>query len=314
MQYATTATCRRRWSTILARLGWAHGDDEIFTRERVRRTGSTSPGSVAGAGAVRRRQAEVGQPGAHEAAVARTSSDGASSPYLERAGLDPAAGPPPGAVATAAARPRRDARRDGRRRALFLRDAASGAGAASPSTSTTANRAGAGRARSPTFERSPWTREAIGAALKAAAARHGLKPPQVMMPLRVLVCGTTRDAGDRRGARAARTRDDARAPRTDCARRGLAPSSPSQRRISAADRSASSPASRSRSGCGAFRVNYEFPELVAHDQVRLRDRRRRFLAGEGHRRRLPRRDPRLPRRPRHQSQARSRTSTSILER
>ena len=33
-------------------------------------------------------------------------------------------------------------------------------------------------------------REAIGAALKAAAARHGLKPGQVMMPLRVLVCGT----------------------------------------------------------------------------------------------------------------------------
>ena len=28
------------------------------------------------------------------------------------------------------------------------------------------------------------------AALKGAAARHGLKPPQVMMPLRVLVCGT----------------------------------------------------------------------------------------------------------------------------
>jgi glutamyl-tRNA synthetase len=35
-----------------------------------------------------------------------------------------------------------------------------------------------------------WTREAIGAELKAAAARHGLKPPQVMMPLRFLVCGT----------------------------------------------------------------------------------------------------------------------------
>ena len=37
---------------------------------------------------------------------------------------------------------------------------------------------------------STWTREAIWRALKAAAARHGLKPPQVMMPLRVLVCGT----------------------------------------------------------------------------------------------------------------------------
>ena len=26
--------------------------------------------------------------------------------------------------------------------------------------------------------------------MKAAAARHGLKPPQVMMAMRVLVCGT----------------------------------------------------------------------------------------------------------------------------
>ncbi|MBA3508125.1 MAG: glutamate--tRNA ligase, partial [Betaproteobacteria bacterium] len=37
----------------------------------------------------------------------------------------------------------------------------------------------------------PWTREAIAAALKAAAQRHKLKPAQIMMPLRVLVAGTT---------------------------------------------------------------------------------------------------------------------------
>ena len=35
-----------------------------------------------------------------------------------------------------------------------------------------------------------WTRDAIGAAIKAAAARHGVKPAQVMMPLRALVAGT----------------------------------------------------------------------------------------------------------------------------
>ena len=35
-----------------------------------------------------------------------------------------------------------------------------------------------------------WTREAILAALKSNATRHGLKPPQLMMPLRVLVAGT----------------------------------------------------------------------------------------------------------------------------
>ena len=35
-----------------------------------------------------------------------------------------------------------------------------------------------------------WTRDAIGAAMKAEAAKHGLKPGQVMMASRVLVCGT----------------------------------------------------------------------------------------------------------------------------
>jgi glutamyl-tRNA synthetase len=35
-----------------------------------------------------------------------------------------------------------------------------------------------------------WTRDALGAAMKAGAAKHGLKPGQVMMAMRVLVCGT----------------------------------------------------------------------------------------------------------------------------
>ena len=40
------------------------------------------------------------------------------------------------------------------------------------------------------FAAMPWQRETIAAALKEAAARHGLKAPQVMMPLRYLVAGT----------------------------------------------------------------------------------------------------------------------------
>ncbi len=38
--------------------------------------------------------------------------------------------------------------------------------------------------------RVPWEREAIASAIKGAAAQHGLKAPQVMMPLRMLVAGT----------------------------------------------------------------------------------------------------------------------------
>jgi glutamyl-tRNA synthetase len=40
------------------------------------------------------------------------------------------------------------------------------------------------------FAATPWSREALGTAIKAAAARHGLKPAQVMMPLRALVAAT----------------------------------------------------------------------------------------------------------------------------
>jgi glutamyl-tRNA synthetase len=36
-----------------------------------------------------------------------------------------------------------------------------------------------------------WTREAIGERLKSEARKHGLKPPQLFMPLRMLVAGTT---------------------------------------------------------------------------------------------------------------------------
>ena len=40
------------------------------------------------------------------------------------------------------------------------------------------------------FEALDWSRERIGAAIKAAAAANGLKPAQVMMPLRALVAGS----------------------------------------------------------------------------------------------------------------------------
>ena len=40
------------------------------------------------------------------------------------------------------------------------------------------------------FATLPWERQALGATIKATAARHGLKPAQVMMPLRALIAGT----------------------------------------------------------------------------------------------------------------------------
>jgi glutamyl-tRNA synthetase len=40
------------------------------------------------------------------------------------------------------------------------------------------------------FAALPWSRESIGAALKSGATKHGLKPPQIMMALRMIATGT----------------------------------------------------------------------------------------------------------------------------
>jgi glutamyl-tRNA synthetase len=109
-------------------------------------------------------------------------------PYLERAGLDPAAGPAPGPVAVVL-----------RDRVGTLTEMADAAHYfyAMPRPAPEAIAGQVNAANLPalveilaTFETLPWARESILAALKATAAKHGLKPPQLMMPLRFLVCGT----------------------------------------------------------------------------------------------------------------------------
>ena len=55
-----------------------------------------------------------------------------------------------------------------------------------------------------------WTQRGAGGGDQVRGERAtALKPPQIMMPLRLLVAGHGADAGDRRGAGAARPRDDA---------------------------------------------------------------------------------------------------------
>jgi glutamyl-tRNA synthetase len=109
-------------------------------------------------------------------------------PYLERAGLDPAAGPAPGAVAALV-----------RDRVATLAEMADAAHyfykAPHPTPEQLA--AAAEEATRPAltelaaeFSTVEWSRAALGAALKAAAARQGLKPAQVMMAMRMLLCGT----------------------------------------------------------------------------------------------------------------------------
>jgi len=170
----------------LARLGWAHGNEEVFTREQFVAWFdlgglSSSPGRfdpdklkwVNQEHLKRLPEAELG-------ALLR--------PFLERAGLDVAHGPDPAAVGALL-----------RDRAATLAEMADAAhyfyAVPHPGPELLAQQINA--ANRPAlvelqeeFAALAWQREAIGAALKAAAARHTLKPAQVMMPLRALVAGT----------------------------------------------------------------------------------------------------------------------------
>jgi len=170
----------------LARLGWAHGDDEIFTREEF-----VAWFDIAGLSSAPGRFDPEKLKWVNHEHLKRMAEDELGPrflPYLSAAKLDPAAGPSPGSVAMLL--------RD--RVATFaeMADAAHYFYAAPHPTVeklaefvNAANRPALVQLAAD-LERAEWQREPILAAIKHNATKHGLKPPQIMMPLRVLVCGT----------------------------------------------------------------------------------------------------------------------------
>jgi len=170
----------------LARLGWAHGDDEIFTREEF-----VAWFDIAGLSSAPGRFDPEKLKWVNHEHLKRMAEDELGPrflPYLSAAKLDPAAGPSPGSVAMLL--------RD--RVATFaeMADAAHYFYAAPHPTVeklaefvNAANRPALVQLAAD-LERAEWQREPILAAIKHNATKHGFKPPQIMMPLRVLVCGT----------------------------------------------------------------------------------------------------------------------------
>jgi glutamyl-tRNA synthetase len=170
----------------LARLGWAHGDDEIFTREEF-----VAWFDLAGLSSAPGRFDPEKLKWVNHEHVKRMSENELGPrfvPYLAAAKLDPAAGPAPGSVAMLL--------RD--RVATFaeMADAAHYFYAVPhPAVEKIAefvndgNRAALGQLAAD-LASIEWQREPILTAIKANASKHGLKPPQIMMPLRMLVCGT----------------------------------------------------------------------------------------------------------------------------
>jgi len=170
----------------LARLGWAHGNDEIFSREQF-----VSWFDLAGLSSSPGRFDPDKLKWVNQEHLKRLSEEELGRrlvPYLERAGLNLAARPAPGPVALLL-----------RDRVATLTEMADAAHYfyATPhppperiAEHVNATNRGALAELADEFATIDWRRESLAAAMKSAAARHTLRAPQVMMPLRVLVCGT----------------------------------------------------------------------------------------------------------------------------
>jgi glutamyl-tRNA synthetase len=187
MEYEAAGYLREAMVNFLARLGWAHGDDEVFSPEEFVAWFALEAINPA---ASRFNTDKLNW--LNQEHMKRLDADELGRrlvPYLGRAGLDVAAGPDPGRVAVLL--------RDRVHTLAEMADAAHYFYATPrPSAERLAEHLNdhnrpAVKGVAEAFADLPWTKEAIGARLKSEAAKHGLKPPQLMMPLRMLVAGTT---------------------------------------------------------------------------------------------------------------------------
>ena len=170
----------------LARIGWAHGDHEVFTRAELVEWFSLSAVNPASSRFDPAKLRWLNQE--HMKRLAPDELGRRLVPYLMRAGLDPAHGPPAGEVAGLL-----------RERVETLREMADAAHyfyarpAAPLPEKLAASLTDLVRIALHDFAEGlaqlSWSREAIASAIKDVAARHGLKPPQVMMGLRAAVTG-----------------------------------------------------------------------------------------------------------------------------
>jgi glutamyl-tRNA synthetase len=191
MEYPANGYVRDAVVNYLARLGWSHGDDEVFSMAQFCEWFDLDHITPSAAQFNTEKLNWLN----HEyiKQMHRDTLGGLLRPFLVKAGLDPEAGPnvarvaellrerAPTLVEMAAqahyfyARPHVDAGL----LAQHLSDAAK------PAVIALAEK----------FGHAGWTRAEISAAIKAEVVQFGLKMPQLMMPLRVLLTGQTQTPG-----------------------------------------------------------------------------------------------------------------------
>jgi glutamyl-tRNA synthetase len=174
---------------FLARFGWGHGDVEIFTREQLVEWFDIKHVNPAPARFDRDKLRWVNH--GHIKRLPDETLGERLRPFLERAGLDVSRGPSPASVA-ALLRDRAPTLARMAQEAEYFYLVTPGASEVQQKFAAKiddALRRALADLRA-IFQTIDWTREAIGSTIKATAAKHGLKPPQVMMAVRTLVTGT----------------------------------------------------------------------------------------------------------------------------
>jgi len=187
MQYADDGFLPDAMINALARVGWAHGDDEVFSRTQLVEWFDIAHVHPSPALFDLEKLDWVN----HEH-IKRLSDDALGErlrPFLQRSGLDVSGGPSPASVA-ALLRDRAPTLAKMAAAAHYFYAAPTYVEGKFAEQMTDAVR-GALPDLDAAFGAIDWTREAIGAAIKTTAATHGLKASQIMMAVRALVAGTT---------------------------------------------------------------------------------------------------------------------------
>jgi glutamyl-tRNA synthetase len=186
LQYRDDGYLREAIVNYLARLGWAHGDAEVFSADEF--VGWFDLDGLSGSPG--RFDPEKLRWLNHEH-MKRLDPDELARrlvPFLAHAGIGTASGPPLARVAELL-RDRSPTLADMAEAARYFYQPPPPDRAMLSGQIGAANR-GALAELHAEFADVAWTRDAIGTVVKNAATRHGLKPSQVMMPLRALVAGT----------------------------------------------------------------------------------------------------------------------------
>ncbi len=186
MEYESAGYLPEAMVNFLARLGWAHGNDEVFSAPMLCEWFELDAISPAPSRFNTDKLRWLNQE--HMKMLPLDELGRRLLPYLQRENIDATHGPAPKDVAELF-RERTATLVEMAQAARFLYMVPAPDRALLDEQIQSHNRQALAELLEE-FQQINWTREAINGALKAAAKKQSLKPPQIMMPVRALVAGT----------------------------------------------------------------------------------------------------------------------------